>query len=323
MPTMPLLLSTSSFKTAATVVIAGVFSVAAAVSFTVPSVSHFAASCFPTIYDNTVFLLKPPYLYLVINCIIVSIVATSKLTHKPSSNVDDSVFSEAVITPVTVVPVPSDIDTVYLNVSHHAVASDYSGRLDDDPTVEDVPRVIGDDKVIVDDHQPETEKPKPSSDCSEPEKLKQESDSPEISRVKLSRKPPRYSQQKSLKMSAEEGGGDKRAPRREDTMETTWKKITEGHSTPLTKHLTKSDTWQERSHVRSPSEKSAKQKMTKSENLNDVNAPTELKREASPGQEELNRRVEAFIKKFNEEMRLQRLESLAKNNEMVNRGTRL
>lgn len=112
-------------------------------------------------------------------------------------------------------------------------------------------------------------------------------------------------------------------------METTWKKITEGRSTPLTKHLTKSDTWQERTHVQSSSEKG---ELTKSENLNDINAPTgeeegtrkpRLKREASLGQEELNRRVEAFIKKFNEEMRLQRLESLAKYNEMVNGGTRL
>ncbi|KAG2280595.1 hypothetical protein Bca52824_051815 [Brassica carinata] len=312
---MPLL-PTSSFKTAATVVITGVFSVAAAVIFTVPSVSHFVASSYPMIYDNTVFLLKPPYLYLVINCIIVSIVATSKLTNKSSSNIDVSDFSEA----VTVVPVPSDIDAGYLNVSHQAVASDYTKGEDNDPTVEDdVPLVIDDDKQL------ETEKLKPKSDWSEPEteKPKQPSDSPEVSRVKLSRKPPRYSKQKSLKMSAEGGVGDKKPPRRQDTLETTWKKITEGHSTPLTKHLTKSDTWQERSHVQSSSEKSAKQKMTKSENLNDINAPTELKREPSPGQEELNRRVEAFIKKFNEEMRLQRLESLAKNKEMVNGGTRL
>lgn len=119
--------------------------------------------------------------------------------------------------------------------------------------------------------------------------------------------------------------GVTKPPRRQDTLETTWKKITEERSTPLTKHLTKSDTWQERTHVQSSSGK--KEKITKSENLNDINAPTEekmhLKREPSPGQEELNRRVEAFIKKFNEEMRLQRLESLAKYNEMVNGGTRL
>lgn len=203
--TMPLL-PTSSFKTAATVVITGVLSLAAAVSFTVPSVSHFVASSYPMIYDNTVFLLKPPYLYLVINCIIVSIVATSKLTHKSSSNID---FSEA----VTVVPVPSDIVAGYLNVSHHAVASDYTEGEDNDPKVEDVPLVIDDDKQLEteklkpksDWSEPETEKPKQQSDWSEPEaeKPKQQSDSPEVSRVKLSRKPPRYSQQKSLKMTAE------------------------------------------------------------------------------------------------------------------------
>ncbi|CAH8358447.1 unnamed protein product [Eruca vesicaria subsp. sativa] len=295
--TMARLFPTSSFKTAAAVIIAGIFTVAVAVCFTVPSVSHFMASCYPMIHDNTVFLLKPPYLYLVINCIIVSIVATSKLTHKPSSNND---FSE-------VVPLPSDIVIRYLNVAH-----DYTELVDNDPTVKDLSQVVEGDKVKVDDvddHKPATEKPKLTSD------------SLETSRVKLSRKPPRYSQQKSLKTSAQ-GGGDKKPPRRQDTLETTWKKITEGHSTPLTKHLTKSDTWQERSHVRSSSEKSAKQKkMTKSENLDDINAPTELKREASPGQEELNRRVEAFIKKFNEEMRLQRLESLAKINKMENGAT--
>ncbi|KAJ0267129.1 DUF4408 domain-containing protein [Hirschfeldia incana] len=344
--TMPLLLPTSSFITTATVVIAGVFSLAAAASFTVPSVSHVVTSCFPIIYDNTVFLVKPPYLYLVINCIIVSIVATSKLTHKASSNIDDSEFV-AVVTPVTVIPVPSDIDTDYLNVSHAVV---YTGFEENDAPV--VPEVIADDKVTVDGREdqhaekekpkpitgfpePETEKPKPITGFPEPEtekpktssgspepdtdNPKPKSDSPAVPVVKLSRKPPRFNQQKSLKNSQEGGGGGSKKSkdsRREDTLETTWKKITEGRSTPLKKHLTKSDTWQERSHMKSATQK--KEKMTKSENLNEAETMLKLKREPSPGQEELNRRVEAFIKKFNEEMRLQRLESLAKYNEMVN-----
>ncbi|KAF8083416.1 hypothetical protein N665_0774s0005 [Sinapis alba] len=315
--TMPILLPTSSFKTSATFLIAGVFSIAAAVSFTVPSVSHLVKSCFPIIYDNTVFLVKPPYLYLFTNCIIVSIVATSKLTQKASSSVDDSEFSE-VVTPVMGVPVPSDINTAYLNVA---------GFEENDAPV--LPEDIADDKVVVDGREdqhaetvkpklitgspePDTERTKPSSGSPEldMEKPKMKSDSPAVSVVKLSRKPPRLNQQKSLKNNQEGGGGSEKSKdsRRKDTLETTWNKITEGRSTPLKKHLAKSDTWQERSHVQK------KEKMTKSDNLNESETTLRLKREPSLGHEELNRRVEAFIKKFNEDMRLQRLESLAKYN---------
>ncbi|CAN6976495.1 unnamed protein product [Brassica oleracea var. botrytis] len=312
------LLPTSSFKTTATVVIAGVFSVVAAVSLTVPSVSHFAASCIPIIYDNTIFLLKPPYLYLVINCIILSIVATSKLTHESCSSTDD---------PDTVVPVPTYIDAGYLNVAHVA-GSDYTGFVENDATVKDVHEVIDNDKVIGEDVKTETEKPRTSNGLPEPEtdKPKLKDGSLEISVLKNTRKAPRFGRQKSLK-AGQEGKksalGVTKPPRRHDTLETTWKKITEGRSTPLIKHLSKSDKWQERSHARSSKEK---EKTTKSENSteDDTLRKTRLKREPSPGQEELNRRVEAFIKKFNEEMRLQRLESLAKYNELVvNRGTRL
>ncbi|KAH0906435.1 hypothetical protein BRARA_J00909 [Brassica rapa] len=318
--TMPILLPTSSFKKTATVIIAGVFSLAAAVSFTVPSVSHVMASCFLIFYDNTVFLVKPPYLYLVTNCIIVSIVATSKLTQKASAHIDDPEFSD-VVTPETLEPVPSDIDAGYLNVAH--VVS-YTGVEENDAPVEDVSEVNSDDNVIVDsqqDQHAETEKPKPSSASPEQESKepKPKSDSPAVSVVKPLRKPPRFSQQRSLKNIEEGGGGSKKSKgsRREDTLETTWRKITEERSTPLKKHLTKSDTWHERSHVQK------KEKMTKSDNLYEAEETLKLKREPSPGQEELNRRVEAFIKKFNEEMRLQRLESLAKYNEMVNGGPRL
>lgn len=195
---MALLLHTSSFKSTATVVIAGVLSFAAAVILTVPSVSHFVVSCFPFIYDNTVFLLKPPYLYLVINCIIVSIVATSKLTHK-SSSIDDSEISE-VVTPILVpVQVPSDIDTGYLNVVH--VVSDYTGFVEKtdapvNPTVEDVRKFAEEIQEVQ-----ETEKSKPSSDSPEPETEKPnlKNDSPEVSILKhTTRKPPRFNQQKPL-----------------------------------------------------------------------------------------------------------------------------
>lgn len=118
--------------------------------------------------------------------------------------------------------------------------------------------------------------------------------------------------------------------KKQDTLESTWKTITEGRAIPITRHLRKSDTWERDSHVHGagrhqpPPEKT----MAKSETFNDrtnTRSPSpgssgKPKREASLGQDELNRRVEAFIKKFNEEMRLQRQESLNQYMEMINRG---
>lgn len=114
-------------------------------------------------------------------------------------------------------------------------------------------------------------------------------------------------------------------PRKEETLESTWKAITEGRAPPLARHLKKSDTWDTRPGRR-PSgggevdpAPAAAAAMRKAETFNDAGskAPAPVRREPSLGQDELNRRVEAFINMFNMEMRLQRQESLKHYNEML------
>lgn len=120
-------------------------------------------------------------------------------------------------------------------------------------------------------------------------------------------------------------------PKRHETLENTWKAITEGRSIPLSRHMKKCDTWE--NHGRqidlgqlgpSPVKKSETFKDRSNQQAPAVTSSPgsgKLRKEPSLSQDELNRRVEAFIKKFNEEMRLQRQESLNQYMEMINRGS--
>lgn len=101
---------------------------------------------------------------------------------------------------------------------------------------------------------------------------------------------------------------------------------------PLARHLKKSDTWESRAprnisdDVAPPPIPIMRKAETFHERGGDDNSPLvssgekKVKRESSLGQDDLNRRVEAFIKKFNEDMRLQRQESFKHYMDMINRG---
>ncbi|XP_042432410.1 uncharacterized protein LOC122018975 [Zingiber officinale] len=57
-----------------------------------------------------------------------------------------------------------------------------------------------------------------------------------------------------------------------------------------------------------------------SSEIKSLQAATELRRDSWLEKEELNRRVEEFIKKFNDEMRLQHQRSMQQYVDMINRG---
>ncbi|XP_028807586.1 uncharacterized protein LOC114762287 [Neltuma alba] len=132
-------------------------------------------------------------------------------------------------------------------------------------------------------------------------------------------------------------------PKRQDTLESTWRTMTEGRAMPLTRHLKKSDTWDSNHHrndtplrdrngctppnskLMKKSEMFSEQSRAYKENNSSASSSpgsAKMRKEPSLSQDELNRRVEAFIRKFNEEMRLQRQESLRQYREMINSGAR-
>lgn len=94
----------------------GILSIAVALKLSVPLVTDFAVSELPVIYGSFLSWLQPPYLYLVINGIIISIVASSKL-HKPE---EPSKQHEIIPPPTLAMAAPNasasgDIPSDYIN----------------------------------------------------------------------------------------------------------------------------------------------------------------------------------------------------------------
>ncbi|KAK9089424.1 hypothetical protein Scep_028506 [Stephania cephalantha] len=279
-------------------------STALILKFSIPPISQsqqlLSSVSIPLLYNSLRSWLTPPYLYFVINGIIIIIVASSRFQLTPRH--EDAGDPPEKTTPA--------------DVPHDVAHEDYR------------------DVAVV---------------------KEKESTPPEaVLLINPLEKPPvstRFSHRRSATASSEGGKSLRVAkPKRQDTLESTWRKITEGRSVPLARHLKKSDTWETHTHnhnnnnnISAPlmesstvddedvGDRPTKKMMKKAETFNEKSQSSlrrsskgsigKMKKEPSLGQEELNKRVEAFIKKFNEEMRLQRQESLNQYMEMINRDT--
>lgn len=315
----------------AVLVSTGVVSMAVILKLSLPVILDFLTSELPLFWSLALSWLQPPYLYLLINCIIISIVATSKLQPRGDGDGGDS---------ITPPPPPPTVDREDVHVAVMEV--------DKEEHEEEVvvfgyvesPIVNKEDKPLLSP---------PSKEETTHEKKERESfddvdefvlskpvwNSPEKSKpvmvenspVSTAEKPPysaRFGHRRAVKANPE-GKAVLRVsrPKKHETLETTWRTITEGRSIPLTRHLRKSDTFSGVSPEASPVKvmKKSDTFSSGSGNSSPVSGGSRLRREPSLSQDELNRRVEAFIKKFNEEMRLQRQDSLKQYNEMVSRGS--
>ncbi|KAE9586119.1 hypothetical protein Lalb_Chr24g0398511 [Lupinus albus] len=107
-------------------------------------------------------------------------------------------------------------------------------------------------------------------------------------------------------------------------MEATWRAIMEEQGKNMKPKMKKSETWGARINKAEPFSENgdvddhvtwAEKELKKSETFNDR---VSLRRDKSISPEELNQRVEEFIKKFNNQMKLQRLESHKRFMDMVN-----
>ncbi|KAI4322885.1 hypothetical protein L6164_022536 [Bauhinia variegata] len=348
----------------------GVLSMAMALKVSVPVISDFVVSEAPSIWNLFLTWLRPPYLYILVNFIIITIVASSKLQNHGNESIhsSDTVPVPAVTSlPTEPVKISGDVRTEYAVYNEPKTVV-----LPPDPSLAPAPVKISGDvrtdyavyngvvsnqyvydaSVPADVLQPrilETVTNNKITNSDEayltPSSVKtslERKDSLDFSFSDENEKPPvsaRFGHRKAFKAIPEGGkaplGVSK--PKRQDTLESTWKTITEGRAMPLTRHLKKSDTWDSQLRRNSPltdqNTPPNPKLMKKSETFNERSKKSKensspspspgsgkLRKETSLSHDELNRRVEAFIKKFNEEMRLQRQESLRQYQEMISRG---
>ncbi|RVW93093.1 hypothetical protein CK203_031480 [Vitis vinifera] len=324
----------------------GVVSMAVALKISVPVVVEFAVSEVPSIWSFVLSWLRPPYLYLVINFIIIIIVASSKLQHKveePPETAEITISSAVAmdyavpyngVVSKNVVELRSEFGYVYdANAVVEARAPDAKTEMkglemnDSDEFTISRSSWTPERKDSMENMIP-AEKPLVSMRFGHRRAVKSSPEGvPDHLYPVVSTNETKESDISGIGQAGKVLGVSK--PKRHDTLESTWKTITDGRPMPLTRHLKKADSLESQrcSIDLTP------QKVKKSETFTDRSSTNssvasspgsgKMKREPSLSQDELNRRVEAFIKKFNEEMRLQRQESLNQYNEMIRRGARL
>nr|CAB3454656.1 unnamed protein product [Digitaria exilis] len=340
---------------------AGALLAAAGVRFLGPAAAAFVEEELPRARAAAATWLTPPYLYLVINAIIISIAASSRFQPStgggggrpsapsypaPAATATGGVVPEEeeemeqdgiqpvvalqVPVPVVAMPVPA-LQAVEVAAAEEPVVEMNAEAVAPAPVDEDeefsisrstwTPRRRG--------AEPEVEADAAESEVAPFADLTNSREKPLVS-ARFNRKAAKPSPEGSRALRVAR-------PRKEETLESTWKAITEGRGPPLARHLKKSDTWDTRPGRR-PSGGAGSGEvdpaaatvpagtMRKAETFNDAGrtkaAPAApVRREPSLGQDELNRRVEAFIHKFNMEMRLQRQESLKQYSDMLGRGS--
>ncbi|CAN4078210.1 unnamed protein product [Withania somnifera] len=269
----------------------------------------------PTIWNAIIVWLKPPYLYFVINGIIFIIAATSCSSNPKESSSGDQ------FQPLIIARTPRRSDLITITQSElHTVQSEvkvFDSVVHvpvDEPQVFKVKPVQVNGSVVVVNDEVEDVNDEPD-----------ESDAIVITKSVVSLLPETETKRSVFRCRR-------------------WRNLwfLSGHHVPLTRHMEKSVTFH--IHDRHVAVDAAAMKenensttfqsphhhqrhVLKSETFKDrtnydspLPSPVKIRKDPSLSSDELNWKVEAFIKKFNEDMRLHRQQSMQQYMEMINRG---
>ncbi|KAI4371090.1 hypothetical protein MLD38_019360 [Melastoma candidum] len=305
-------------------VLIGAVSLAAMAWLSVPVV----VSWLPSVWRCFVSWIRPPYIYVLLNGIIVTIAA--------SSRIGSSCGRPAEATPPPPPPRP------YHSYGEEDFASAPAEELSE--TSELISAVcegsagsgVGEDegrKQEEDGAEAEFDVSRTAWVPSAKQAKREDTENVPPERAEKPLVSSRLSHRRPVKLSSPEGGKvlGVTKPKRQETLENTWRSITEGLPMPLTRHLKKCDSSLENrgrpTPTSSPDPKAIKKAATFRDRTNEMPMQQEdrnasPRKEASPApasssRDELNKRVEAFIRKFNEEMRQQREESLDQHRKMM------
>ncbi|XP_013637164.1 PREDICTED: uncharacterized protein LOC106342702 [Brassica oleracea var. oleracea] len=315
----------------AVLISSGVASVGVLLKVYVPMAVDFSVSQAPVLWSSLLSWLKPPYLYVLTNGIIITIVASSKYYRNSShhgqegdesasprmlevKDLDpDAQFSFVAAYPPSPKLEPEAFMAVVYD-DHEEEAEeeeiiDAVAMVEDESELKSVIMVENFDLVGSGGDEDAMLASANSNRSHVPLRMTESENLPP--------KDSRFGHRESVKASTKGGRrGVLRVtkPKQNDTLENTWKMIKEGKSTTLPRQLyRRSDTFSRGNSGE------ANPVYRKSETFRDRtnHYQSQVRKDPSLSQDELNRRVEAFIKKFNEDMKLQRMESLRQYKEIT------